>query len=312
MKYSLLMLLLVSVAGCGPDGADADTRTDGAYRLDMDLTGSLQNPAFCPDGSSIVFTRFRDGYNEGVSDLFIYNLETEQLSTLLSDDVGHVNLPGSSWNEAIHSVVFASSIDPHDEIFLISDTGQSGEQVQVTDRKDKQSFEPTFSPDGQWIVFESHDIDVEGEGLITKFKVDKGSGYIDLSTQGDDCRQPNWSPVGDRILYQKKQGAKWGIWTVDTDGQDAVMVTDPLQSATDAVFSFDGQWIIYSGENGDAAISNIYKVPADGGHAVQITEFRGYDGAPSISPDGDVLAFESSDDDPDGSEGTSIWVKELE
>ena len=85
-------ILLISCSGSAQ--INAPIRQDAAYRLDIPLEGSLQNPAFSPDGKSIVFTRFRDGYNEGASDLFIYNLDTEELTILISDGNGNVNLPG--------------------------------------------------------------------------------------------------------------------------------------------------------------------------------------------------------------------------
>lgn len=43
-----------------------------------------------------------------------------------------------------------------------------------------------------------------------------------------------------------------------------------------------------------------------------MTNCTGYDGAPSISPDGAKLAFESCQGDPDESGGTDIWMLELD
>src|SRR5882672_12041695 len=39
--------------------------------IPISTTGSLQNPCFSPDGSMIVFTRFRRGYNTGASDIML-------------------------------------------------------------------------------------------------------------------------------------------------------------------------------------------------------------------------------------------------
>ena len=286
-------------------------REDGAYRLEIDISGSLQNPAFSPDGKSIVFTRFHDGYNTGVSDLFIYNLETGELNPLVADGSSNVNLPGCAWNGGHNLITFSSDREPHDEIYLISALGMAGDEIRLTERRDKQSYEPTFSPDGQWLVFESHNIDVEDDGVITKYKRNGSSEYIDLTAAGDDCKQPNWSPVGDKILYQKKENGRWAIWTMDVNGSNQRMITGFNENDTDAVFSSDGEWIFYSSENDAVRFSNIYKIPADGGLPIRITRYDGYDGAPSISPDGTKLAFESTDKDPAESPGTSIWVIDI-
>lgn len=317
LKLSVIVFAGNAVASCsgGGDGDETDVndeRRDGAEQLNIELSGSLQNPAFIRGGDAIVFSRFRDGYNRGVSDLFVYKVETGELTTLLADGSGNVNLPGSAWNEESNSVVFSSDRGEHDEIFSVLDSGSTGEETQITNRPNRQSYEPGYSPDGQWVVFESHDIDVEGNGVITKYRVDGSSDYVDLTALDGDARQPNWSPIGDRILYQQQAGGRWAIWSMDVDGDDKTMVTNADESSTDAVFSYDGQWIFYSSENDDVELSSIYRVFTGGGESIRITNYAGYDGAPSVSPDGVTLAFESYAGDPDGSSGTTLWLMDMD
>ncbi|MCD6497502.1 MAG: PD40 domain-containing protein [Deltaproteobacteria bacterium] len=310
---SIASIMLINL-GCGDDdsGQVGDVpRDDAAQQLAIDLSGSLQNPAFSPDGKAIVFTRFRSGYNEGKADLYMYRLDTKALTPLVSDGSANVNLPGSAWNGATASIVFSSDRAPHDEIYLIAATGTTGDEIRITDRADKQSYEPTLSPDGQWVVFESHDIDVEGHGVITKYKIDGTSGYVDLTDSNDDCRQPNWSASGDKILYQKQDGGHWAIWVMDIDGQNKTMVTPSDENATDAAFSPDGQWIFYSSENDSVELANVYQVAVSGGASTRITQFRGYDGASSISPDSREIVFESTPGDPDTSKGSSLWLMDM-
>lgn len=314
--WPFLVFLLIQLTGCaGNDNSDILSpqvdRVDGAHQLDISLEGSLQNPAFSPDSKAILFTRFRGGYNDAASDLFIYDLESASLETLISDGNSNVNLPGSAWSDSMHSIVFSSTQAPHDEIFLIPEIGTTGSETQVTNRANKQSFEPSFSPNGKWIVFESHDTDVEDNGVITKFRTDKTSGYIDISDLSDDSRQPNWSPNGDKILFQKLSNGRWDIWTMNPDGSSKMQVTNGIGNKTDAVFSHDGNWIYFSYENDDVEVANIYRISVNGGTPVRVTNFSGYDGAPSVSPDGTKLVFESARGDPDGSAGTRIWIKDL-
>src|SRR5437016_6303986 len=60
-------------------------RADGSMRLLIRLTGSLQNPVWSPDGRTILFTRFRDGYNQGPADLFLCDLIDNTLTSLIED-----------------------------------------------------------------------------------------------------------------------------------------------------------------------------------------------------------------------------------
>jgi TolB protein len=308
---SILLLIipfLTCFISCNKD--EEETRNDLAVRIEIDLSGSLQNPAFSPDGKSIVFTNFRKGYNKSPSDLYIYNLETKELRQLVADGSSNVNLPGECWNASLHKITFSSDREPHDEIYSISETGAGGDEIRITNRQDSVGFEPTYSPDGQWIVFESHKLDEEKNGLITKFKLDGSSDYINLTPPGEDCKQPNWSPAGDKILYQKEENDRWDIWVMNTDGSGKTKVTDFEGSKTDAVFTSDGQYIIFSSDYG-AEEANIYKAPVAGDHQTRLTDFEGYDGAPAISPDGNTLIFESCEGDPDKSKGTSLWMLHL-
>jgi TolB protein len=305
----IIVCILISLVLCACDQGDSDIvkRPDGAQKINISHDGSLQNPAWSPDGSRILFTGFRSGYNEEPADLFIITLADASLKTLVADGSGNVNLPGSSWIE--DKIVFSSTREPHDEIYIIDEGGKPGDEVRVTDRSDKVAYEPSLSPDGQWVVFESHLLDVEGDGVITKCKVDGTGSYQELTDAGDDCRQPNWSPAGDMILYQKFSGGQWNIWVMGTDGANKRQVTSGAGDKTDASFSPDGTWIVYSADAEDLEFANLHIIPTAGGSPVRVTNYsQGYDGAPSWSPDGTTIAFESCAGDPDESAGTEIWV----
>jgi len=285
-------------------------RTDGAVKIETVAGGSIQNPAWSPDGKSILFTRFRNNYNEGPADLFIFDLESCCLKTLVSDGNTNVNLPGSTWNPTIKTIVFSSDREPHDEIYSIGENAINGQETRITNRSADVAYEPSLSPDGQWLVFESHKEDVEENGIITTYRIDGTGSYESLTGVSDDCRQPNWSPAGDLILYQRFSGGQWDIWVMKPDGSNPRMVTSGSGDKTDASFSPDGKWIVYSSDNGELDFANLYILPVSGGTPLRVTNNNGYDGAPSWSPDGTKIVFESCPGDPDNSPGTSIWMIE--
>jgi TolB protein len=242
------------------------------------------------------------------ADLFIYNLETERLRLLVSDGSGNVNLPGSVWNTVTKQIVFSSSRAPHDEIFIINEEGIPGEEWRVTSRDSSAAYEPSFSPDGQWVVFESHQLDVEDNGVIVKYKADGSGDYVALTSLTEDCRQPNWSPKGDHIIYQRFADGKWDLWMVDPDGSNAHQLTTGAGDMTDASFSQDGDWIVYSSDENELEFASVFVIPISGGVPYRATEHDGYAGAPSWSPDGTRIAFEASGGDPDDSPGTTLWL----
>ncbi len=306
---ALAAIAAAGAAGCGEETPPDWTRADGAWEIAIDAGVSLQNPAWSPEGDLLLCTLFRGGYNRGAADLLVVDPGIGTLRILVQDGSANVNLPGSAWSAATHTIAFSSSREPHDEIFAIADSGMPGDETRITDRAGLMAYEPSLSPDGAWVVFESHPLDVEGSGVITKALADGTGGYVELTASGLDCRQPNWSPAGGRILYQRFEGGSWDIWVMNEDGTGSYRATDGPGDETDASFSPDGSMIVFSSDS-ELDHANIYVVPVEGGVPARVTSWGGYDGAPSWSPDGTMIAFESRPGDPDGSAGTRLFVIE--
>jgi TolB protein len=102
------------------------------------------------------------------------------------------------------------------------------------------------------------------------------------------------------VLFQRRLSntggeEMWGIFTMKPDGTNVTRVTPEDQDATDAAFSPDGSSIVYSGSADDGA--SIFVLRLGGGTPVRVTRSAPYDGAPTFSPDGAFVAFESADVD---------------
>jgi len=151
-------------------------------------------------------------------------------------------------------------------------------------------------------------VDAEGNGVIAKYKMDGTEAYHTLTDMDQDCRQPNWSPASDLILYQELADGRWDIWLMDADGTNNRKVTSGAGDKTDASFSPDGQWIVYSSDQGGIESADLFVMPVSGGHPIRVTDYEGYDGAPSWSPGGDKIAFERCLGYLDRSDGTTIWT----
>ncbi len=309
----ILFLIVFYMISCKEDilkDENQEPVNKSGITLNIPLSGSLQNPAFSPDGEWIVFTRFLNGYNREPAEIYKYNLSTKDLVLLVSDGSGNINLPGSCWNDKIKSIVFSSSREPHDEIYLIKENGRPGDESRITFRENKVAYEPSINPDGKRIVFESHNLDEEDNGIITIYNIDKSSPYVYITKETEDCRQPNWSPKEDKIVYQRYENGQWDLWVINSDGLNNHKITDGTGDKTDPSFSPDGRFIIYSSDF-ESDFANIYKIPINGGSPVRLTNYTGYEGAPSFSPKGDKIIFESSEGAPENSGGTKLVILEL-
>jgi len=292
-----------------------ETRADGAMRLtDPPVGASDQTPAFSPDGRYLVFTRFENGYNIGPAGIFLLDLESGETTRLTPwEDQDNVNLPGSSWNAARDRIVFASDRLECDDIWQIAPDG--GGFSRVTRHSGPPWYiAPSWSPDGEWIVFEAdaNRPDDRQQGSIWKARADGTALTIltDGPALGVDDRQPNWSPTGERILFQRHDPGSddWDIYTFALDGSDLFLVTDQDSSDTDASWSPDGEYIVYSSNFGDLPTLNIYIIPVAGGAPIRLTFNDTHeDGAPSWSPDGQWIAFESHEGQ-DEDTPAALWI----
>lgn len=306
---ALAAAVLVSMPGIAP----AETRSDGAEHLVTTPSGaSDQNPGFSPDGATIVFTRFEQGYNQGPAGLFLLDPATGATTRLTPvEDQDNVNLPGSCWNAATDHIVFASDRAEAGDLWWLAPEGAGLNRI-TSHAGTPWYVEPSWSPDGARIAFESN-LPASTEdgfvGTISSVGID-GEDLVELTSDPRfDDRQPNWSPAGDRILFQRHlPGADdWDLWTIRPDGSGLMVVIDTDSSDTDASWSPDGRSIVYSSDFGGLPAPNIFVVPVQGGTPQRVTNDATHeDGAPSWSPDGATIAFESH---PIGEEETpaSLW-----
>lgn len=275
---------------------------------------SAQNPALSPDGQTVLFTVFKDGYNKGSADLRTISIQHPHDAHILLSDAGFaaVNLPGTSWSPVTNRIAFASDRQDHDEIWTSSPAGTDLTRV-THHTSDSAYIEPSFSPDGSRLTFEEDTGSSESTqtGSIRVVNAN-GSGLIrivDGPGTNTDNRQPNWSPKNNQILFQRKarDADHWTLYTIAPDGSNMKAVTDGSSDDTDASWSPDGRSIVYSSNHGGLPSANLFIVSVDGGEPQRATVDTGrYDGAVSWSPDGNWLYYESKGD---GSEGTptAIW-----
>jgi TolB protein len=298
-----------------PDGAMLEdlNRVDGAMRLRIPLDGSLQNPAWSPDGRRIVFTRFRNGYNRGPADIYIVDLAAATLSPLVADGASNVTQPGAAWNGSSGRIVFSSDLRGADQIFSIAPDAH-GEPQRLTHREGYVAYEPSLAPDGRAVVFESRERRQKDKGRITLARLDTPDQLQDLTDPLDDCRQPNWSPAGNLILYQKRVADQWEIMLYDPKAGTHRQLTRGEGDKTDATFSPDGRFVMFSGESSDPDDDidgdNLFALSVDGGgRPIPLTRHNSYHGAASWSADGRYLVMEAANDAPHkGGPGTGLLI----
>jgi Tol biopolymer transport system component len=129
-----------------------------------------------------------------------------------------------------------------------------------------------FSPDGSRIAFAS-----DRDGIMAIWLTQtNGSGLIKVSRGPENFNgSPRWSPDGRWVAFDARNTAgEWSIQTVETGGGPARHVVSEPFNASVPSWSRDGKWIYFTSER--TGRSEIWRAPAQGGSAEQITRNGGY------------------------------------
>jgi tricorn protease len=147
-------------------------------------------------------------------------------------------------------------------------------------------FEPSLSPDAKTVVF------VSG-GDIWSAPASGGTARLLVAHPATESR-PLYSPDGKSLAFISTRTGNGDIYILDLGtGRTRRITYDDARDQLDA-WSRDGKWIYFSSNSrgGDTGANDIYRVSANGGTPMMITDERminEYNAAPS--PDGKSLAL---------------------
>lgn len=288
--------------------------------------GSLRSPAWSPDGKQVVYEKvdytprpqnqllysWDPAYQYRYTDVFpSFSKDGTLLVTSKDVDSSVVTMNADGSNrklvfQAVQGAAFAPSWSPDGQRIAFGYGGflqgrrTAGAKVVLVNRDGSGVREltadmpnagfPSWSADGKEIVYRSFG------------PKDMGLRIFNLDTQttrsltdGSD-NLPYWSPDGTRILFTRKQGDNFDIYTIKPDGTDVHRLTSFPANDAHAVWSQDGQHILWnSGEYGfkdEAALydnsfqpyGSIWIMNADGTGKRQLTDSHWEDAMPTFVP----------------------------
>ena len=141
---------------------------------------------------------------------------------------------------------------------------------------DRFSFSPTWSPDGEWLVYDGGDsgaIPTENHGLC--LTTVEGPNNTVLTNNTND-HFPVWSPDGTRIAFMHWQHDHWEIYIMNADGSDRHPLTSssnyakPRPNNVSPAWSPDGEQIVFLSDR--SGKWEFYVKNADGSNQRQVLE----------------------------------------
>ncbi len=151
---------------------------------------------------------------------------------------------------------------------------------------------PAWSPDGSKLAMaKGCDYTAGGQGLsIWVMDADGGNQTMLNSPVGyANLNLPDWSPDGEKIVFNYDRVGAGDIWVMDSDGANQVRLTNDSRKDRYPDWSPSGDEIAY--KRG----AHIWKMNADGSGQTAITSGSYFDGYPQWSPDGSTILFSRRD-----------------
>ena len=272
-------------------------------------TFQSETPTWSPDGKYLAFTfgtwrRVIDDalYPNIAQDLGIIPFDPESVAQKPwrvfqaddSEDQGMVWSPNRKW------IVFHSHRNKTDDLYLqLADGSVAPRQITFGG---VETGWPRWSPDGLWIAYSSFPGPLSStRGKLYVLGIDQNTGEviraaapINIQGQTETAGDPNWMPDSDHLVFESSgavQGRK-SLSEVSRKGGHARKIADYASDQTFSGISVtpDGKWIAYVGTAPDGTYQ-IFRVPATGGPAQQVTTDSNHKTQPAYSPDGTQLAF---------------------
>jgi TolB protein len=180
------------------------------------------------------------------------------------------------------------------EIYVVNSDGTNLNNV--TKGAAELGSEPTFSPDGNEIVFAvSH---APGNSDIYVVNSDGSNRTNVTQTEGVREEDPAFSPDGNQIVFVRhfdtpNPPPRSEVYVMDTDGTNQKRLTHDVGIKLEPAFSPDGEKIAFTRENlrDSPAWRKVYVMDADGSDMHELVEGIPLMGQSTFSPSGEKIAF---------------------
>jgi len=155
-----------------------------------------------------------------------------------------------------------------------------------------QPFEaPNWTKDGKALIYNISGR-AEGWGRLCRFDLaTKQPSLIDTGTATRNNNDHVLSFDGTMLGISDQTSGQSVVFTVPVQGGSPKRIT-PLTPSYLHGWSPDGTFLVYASRRNDKF--DIYKMPADGGEEIRLTDAEGVNDGPEFTPDGKYIYFNSS------------------
>ena len=301
-RVSLLELLLVAAGSFSPAGSAAEVSEKYFRLIDLFNLEFASDPQISPKGEKVVFVRnFSDIMKDRKrSNLWIVDAESAEARPLTT---GNENDFSPRWSPDGTRLLYASSAEG--SVQLYARWMDSGQVAKVTSVQ-KTPRDMTWSQDGKWVAF-----------WMLVPEETKPFAEMPSKPAGAEWGRP--AIVIQKLRYREDgegylEDGYSQLFVVPAEGGTPRQLTrGSFNQGGPLAWAPDGKAIIFSANRHDdweydPLNSEIYEVSVTDGAIQALTDRKGPDQNPALSPDGRQIAYTGFDDREQGYQVTRLYV----
>jgi dipeptidyl aminopeptidase/acylaminoacyl peptidase len=263
-------------------------------------------PALSPDGQWVAFVRDGQIWEVPVHPQWSDDLAgSREEGNVPRQMFGAAGMNGSpTWSPDSRRLAFVSDRGDHSFVGIFDREARKISWMAAGVDRDRG---PTWSPDGSKVAFFrtpgagfSDDSTFQGGHRVTIWIADvaSGAGYEMWNPPAGPAWYVNLSSLrwtaNERLLFVAENDNWSHVYSISTQGGEAVDLM-PWNGIVEHVgVSSDGQWLFYDSNLGDIDRRHLWKVPTGGGEPVSLTGGDGIETTPAPLSSGDNVALFSA------------------
>ncbi|THD69852.1 S9 family peptidase [Robertkochia marina] len=274
--------------------------------LDVFELEYISDPQISPQGDQVIYVRnyfdIMDDKRKG--DLWIYDIEDEKHYKLTN---GSGNEYAARWSPNADRIAYISSTEQGSELFMY--WTKTGTSARIS-RLEKSPGNLSWSPDGQWLSF-SMQVE-EKEPVIAKMpEKPKGAEWAGTAR------------ITDRLKHEADGRGYLSpgyshIFLIPANGGSPRQLTNgDFNHGGEVSWSPDGNSIYFSANRNDNweydfRNSEIYRLDLKDLNITALTNKKGPDDNPVVSPDGKTIAFRGFEDQVQTYQTEDLFVMDID
>ncbi len=239
----------LALLGCSQS---TDATLNPEITIEPLVTSTPPAPGYSGQGNLVFLSIEENGY----AHLFIQSIPPLEFPlTRITTGIWNDTSPALSPDRT--QLAFASDRSGFWDLYVMN--LQTGDVIQITNSPEYDSA-PSWSPDAQWLVFETYTNDNLEVSVVSVN--DRSQPILPITQNSASDHSPVWAPDGRHVAFISSRGGDSDVWLANLDftGDDRFqnLSNTPFASENYPVWNFDGSQLLWASTSQTVGFSGLY------------------------------------------------------